>query len=348
MSKFLSKRLRSFKPYRLVTPESFRREVLGEKIYKLDWNEGFYNYGGDIKLNRYSNPNLKFYEEKVLEIYNENLYNVRLFPGSDIAHIEILRLYADVGDKCTIFGPTYDNFRCTAESFGLEIDYVLSKWDINQFKNILINNDSKLVYICNPNNPTGEYFSEIDDLITSFPEILFLVDEAYLEFTESKFLSKKTCLDNVVFFRTFSKAFSLAGVRLGVILASEKLFEDIDLIYNPKHLSSTALSSIDMVITNKLKIKDYIDKVIFNRNELQYKITVELNDDVNCSNSSGNFLLLHINNKQKRNSLKNNLQDLNIFVREFTNFHGLNAIRITITDDISISNLIFKTLKDIF
>ena len=348
MSKFLSKRLRNFKPYRLVTPESFRREDLGEKIHKLDWNEGFYNYGGDINLNRYSSPNLKLYEEKVAEIYDENLYNVKLFPGSDIAHIEILRLYSDIGDQCTIFGPTYDNFRCTAESFGLKIDYVVSVWDLNTFKNILKDNDSKLVYICNPNNPTGEYFSEINDLISCFPEKLFLVDEAYLEFTEDKFSTKKIILDNVIFFRTFSKAFSLAGVRLGAILASDKLIEDIDLIYNPKHMSTFALSAIDMVVADKLKIHDYIDKVVLNRNELRNRILVELNDDVVCPHSCGNFLLLHINDRHRKNRVMNDLKELNIFVREFNDFHGLNAIRITITDDKFLINVIFKILKDIF
>ena len=336
MSKFISQRLDSFKPYKLVTPESFNRESRGEKIYKLDWNEGFYDYGTDIAFNRYSNPNLKSYEEKVLQIYNEKLYNLRLFPGSDIAHIELLRVYADVGDSCTIFGPTYDNFRCTAESFGLKVNYIVSKWNISRFKTILEQTNSKLVYICNPNNPTGDYFSDIDDLLVLFPDKLFFIDEAYLEFSENKFLSKKNIYNNVVFFRTFSKAFSLAGVRLGVILASDSLMEDIDLIYNPKHISTTALSSIEMVINNKHEITNYINQVVFNRNNLQKKITTELDKKITCSNSSGNFLLLSFSKEEDKLLTINNFKTKNIFVREFKDFHGINSLRITITNDSSL------------
>lgn len=349
MSKFLSSRLYGLKPYRLVTPESFLREQTGERVYKLDWNEGFFQYEGKISRNRYPCPDLSFYENEVLKIYNEKSYGLKLFPGSDVAHIEVLRTYADIGDKCLIFGPTYDNFRCTAESFGLKIEYVNSiKLDLDFLNNILSHSDCKLVYLCNPNNPTGEILELVDCLIEFHPNKLFLIDEAYIEFTEKRFVGKAKVHDNVIFFRTFSKAFSLAGVRLGAILGSKVILDDINLIYNPKIVSTVALDYIQIVSNNISKIVSYVNDVIKNRDYLQGRLMIDFTDKFQCNKSYGNFIFLNFEDKKSVLDLIERLESNNIFVRHFNNFHGISGIRITINDDIALVNSIYSIIEDLY
>lgn len=122
--------------------------------------------------------------------------NIQYFASSDSLHEYIVRTFIEPEDR--IVAPTYDNFRAVVESNGAltEFYYLDENFqlDIEHFENYLNLHKPKIVYICNPNNPTGTMYKKetIEQLITKFENIMFIIDEAYYEFTNN------TCKDLVL------------------------------------------------------------------------------------------------------------------------------------------------------
>lgn len=346
MTKFLSYKLLNFKPYRLVTAKSFELEDQGEKIFKLNWNEGFFGLKGFKEFNRYANPDTSSCLETVKSIFPEyEQFNCRIFPGTDFAHVEVLRTFSDIGDKVLINGPTYDNFRCTAESFGCQIIYTkrLCK-SIQDLKFEIQETKPKITYICNPNNPTGNIIDDLNRVCSEFPETLFLIDEAYMEFSSRR--SFNLPQNNLIIFKTFSKAFSIAGIRLGLIFTSKELCNDIDLIYNPKHNSTIALNYLNVCNKSMSQIKDYVEKIKTNREIFYNDLTNRFYKDIEVKKSEGNFIFLHIKDKNKTTKLYKALEKNKIFVRLFENFHNLTGLRITIHPNLNVMKKIVKIIND--
>lgn len=348
MSKFLSKRLTSIKPYRLVTSKSFKLEEQGEEINKLNWNEGFLDILNFKKFNRYINPDLTVANEQAKKIFSSyQQFECRIFPGTDFAHIEALRTFLDKGDRLLINAPTYDNFRCTAESFGAEIsftDFLCTKND--ELANQIEKYNPKILYLCNPNNPTGDQIRDLDVLFKKFNNVLFFVDEAYMDFSSVQHFPINR--DNILIFKTFSKAFSLAGVRLGLIFTSQSLCSDLDLIYNPKHNSIQAIEFLNTCILQKEQINDYINKIIENRFYFSETLRKDFSDKMYVRESHGNFIFIQFYDNSNAKRIQIMLEDANIFVRLFEDFHGITGIRITIPPEKKILDKIKSILINFF
>ena len=156
---------------------------------------------------------------------------------------------------------------------------------------------------------------------------LFIIDEAYYEF------SKKSCseltkkYDNIIVTRTFSKAFSLASIRFGYICADDKLLKQINKIRNTKEVNSFAQKLAEVALDNNNYIQERIDLIIKNREKFE---SVLEKNNISFIKSESNFILIKVNDSK---TIINKLNSEKILVRDRGMFDGFeNTIRITIGD----------------
>ena len=335
--KFPNKYLRNLKPYKLashkiwsVTPEE------RDRILKLDWNEatvapspkvearvrelldgpGFFNLYPTTK-----NDRLLAAISGFIGLPEEN---IQYFGSSDVLHEYICRSFLCEDDKVIVLGPSYDNFRLTCQSVGAEVIFFNYNkedftFDAAGFEAVLAEKKPVMVYICNPNNPTGNYHTPeyVQHLLETFPQTLFLLDEAYNEFAgpSSKDLVLK--YDNIIVTRTLSKAFAMANFRIGYLLASEENIAAIGKIRNPKNISTLSQEAAVAALEDADYMRAYVEKV----HEGQAYFIKEMAryaDRITVFPSRGNFNLLRFASKDEKSALIKYLADNDIFVRETT------------------------------
>ncbi len=341
---FVNEFVRGLLPYKVVSHKAWEIEDKAS-ILKLDWNESTYPPSPKVKealikfasnglMNWYPDvDNIKL-REKLAEYSEVDRSNIEYFASSDGLHEYIIRAFFNPGDVITLLSPTYDNFRAVSESVGAKIDYyVLSeergfKFDVSLFEAHINKIKPRIVYICNPNNPTGTVISAsiLEHLVKEFNEVLFIIDEAYYEF--EKVTAKKLAIEceNIVICRTFSKAFGLASFRVGYAISSKSNISNLGKIRNPKNISACAQVAALAALEDIEYMTSYVGEVekgkIFFRESM-----VGLNVSVADSLSGGNYLLLKLGNKKKKiiEDLEKNL----IFVRNFENIILDEYLRIT-------------------
>ena len=159
-------------------------------------------------------------------------------------HEYIIGTFTEPGNNALIVSPTYDNFRVATESRGVSVSYhkLEEPFDFRteEFFSHAKKLNPKIVYICNPNNPTGTLYktSEIEMLAKCFPSTLFIIDEAYYEFTKKSAKNVAVKYRNTIVTRTFSKAFALAGFRIGYAISSAGNIRHLNKIRNPKNVTA--------------------------------------------------------------------------------------------------------------
>ena len=347
--RFINKYLRNLSPYKVAShkiwevPSEERKEML-----KLDWNEA------TVPPSPLVNERLKkiVNEQEIYYLYpsthNGELLsllssytslpeeNIQYFASSDSLHEYLVRMFVGVGDPILILGPTYDNFRLTCESQGAQIYYFdySSNFELDKdaFKNRINEVTPSLVYICNPNNPSGNILDKeyLLDLIASFPDTIFLIDEAYFEFYGETMSNYVLMHPNLFVTRTFSKAFALANFRAGYLIASAENISQISKIRNPKNFTTFTQEAVIAVLSDVKYMKNYVKEVLsardyFNENLIKSTIVKQIYP------SQGNFLLIEFKDFDVKMSVYNSLRDNNIFVRNLMHSKLLmNTLRITI------------------
>lgn len=316
----ISKYIRDIRPYQLTSSLVREQVTSGKKAFKVNWNESTEDIHGGF-VNLYGPTNLSEFEHT---LKNEMLLNefdsVLIYSGCDHAHLEACRVYLDDEKTVLIVGPTYDNFRVTAESFGAKIIYFNDNYrDLESFLSM---SKPDCVYICNPNNPTG-IFVDLVPIVEKFDSILFFIDEAYIDFTNRTYSSSLGLFNNVLIFRTLSKAWALAGIRIGYILSADDRREDLLRLYNPKFLNIYALN----YILDIPQFKNHVFRSVEMVKENRAKFIDDLKREFNCRASEGNFVFIEYD---KPLVLKKYLEQRKIYVRDFHGYHGLTGIRVTI------------------
>jgi len=250
----------------------------------------------------------------------------------------------------TIISPTYDHFRVSAEIVGAKIDYYfldnLFNFNINGFKKHISENCPKLVYICNPNNPTGTEYSldVIKKLILNFPQTLFVVDEAYYEFGRytSKDLVQK--YSNLIITRTFSKAFGLASFRVGYAISNVENIELMNKVRNPKSVPTISQVAAIAALEDISYVNKYINQVIIARERFAKQLS---NIGLKTYYGGGNFVLVELEQNNKYNLIKY-LEANKIFVRDYFHIPKMeNFFRITI-GTVEQMDYVFEKIKRFF
>ena len=201
-----------------------------------------------------------------------------------------------------------------------------------QFEEDIYAKEPAVVYICNPNNPTGNLhpISYIEHLLNEFPDTLFLIDEAYYEFSGVSAKDLVLRYENILISRTMSKAFGIANFRVGYLIASKDNIQFINKIRNPKNLSTIAQTAAMAVLSDLDYMWNYVSEVRETRDYFIDSIN-KLTDRMKPYSSNGNFVLIKMKSREEKMEVINYLIENNIFVRDTTqNASVYNCFRITI------------------
>lgn len=282
--------------------------------------------------NNFSNITLNLLN-KLSQINNINKRNILLTAGSDHALNLIINNIYIPNKYIILFVPTYNYFKCLVEDITNNIIYISinnSNHDISNailyYTNIY---DISMIYVVNPNNPLGIYIEPniIEKCCNMFPNIYILVDEAYIEF-----IYDKTCIDlinkydNILITRTFSKAYGLAGLRIGYCISNPIIIENLSKKYNDKNIIEFSKYISYEILININYYKNIINEINIIRED--FKTFLEQNN-IFYYNSYGNFITLYVGDNY--NKFINLLEDNNYYIKDRNDQINLNGfIRISI------------------
>ena len=315
----------SLKPY-----SSARDEYKGATASVfLDANENPYN----TPNNRYPDPLQTELKTLVSRVKNIGKDRIFLGNGSDEAIDILYRTFCIPGvDNAVAIDPTYGMYEVCADINDVEYRKVLLNENF-QFKASELlsrtDNNTKLIFLCSPNNPTGNNLchKEIETVLENFQGIV-VIDEAYIDFsTEKSFTTMLDKYPNMVVLQTFSKAWGCAGIRLGMAFASEEIisvFNKVKYPYNVNHLTQT--EAINM-IGKEYQIKEWVKTLLTERSRLIAKF-----GNLDCCEhiypTDANFFLAKVTDAKK---IYDYLVNKGIIVRNRTNVTLChNCLRVTI------------------
>jgi histidinol-phosphate aminotransferase len=246
---------------KLMTPySSARHEFTGEASIFLDANENSFGSPLPVQYNRYPDPNQTVLKDKLSSIKGIASKNIFIGNGSDEAIDLLMRIFCEPGrDNVVLLPPTYGMYEVCAqvndvktkkvpllESFQPDMDAIASAIDPY----------TKLIFVCSPNNPTGNSIDReaIEILLNNF-DGLVVIDEAYINFSKQRsFITELPEYPNLVVMQTLSKAWGLAGLRIGMAFASEAIIAYMNKVKYPYNISEAnqqlaleALENLDQV-----------------------------------------------------------------------------------------------------
>ena len=292
---------------------SARDEFSGEASVFLDANENPFNNG----VNRYPDPLQKELKQRVSAIKKVNVNQLFLGNGSDECIDLLFRLFCRPGtDTAAAIAPSYGMYGVSARINQISLKQIALEADFSlDVKRILSEaKGSKLLFLCSPNNPTGQSFPKeiLLEIVQQF-DGLVIVDEAYIDFSaEESMLNDLANFSNLVVIQTFSKAYGMAGIRLGMLFGSQELISWLNKIKPPYNINSLTQN----YALDKLMDLNAIEKaieLIKSERELLKDVLKDLKIVEFVYPSDANFVLIKVKDSFK---LYNYLISKGIVVRE--------------------------------
>lgn len=334
MSKFLNDNLKSLEAY---TPGEQPRD---KKYIKLNTNESPYLPSPEVvtavsaseveDLRLYSDPLCKTLKEKLAARYNVNYENVFVSNGSD----ESLNFYfmAFCSKKNPVVFPeiSYGFYKVFAELYSISYETIPLKPDFSIDVNDYISINKNIV-IANPNAPTGLALplSDIERIVSSNPENIVLIDEAYVDFGAESAVSLTKKYDNLLVVQTFSKSRSLAGARLGYAIGNSEIIADLEKIKystNPYNINRLTLVAGSAAIDSDDYFTENCRRIMATRKYTEAELTKL---GFYCIPSSTNFIFAK-SDAISGEDLYKKLKDKGILVRHFSTPAICEFNRITI------------------
>ena len=290
ISKLIRKNILELKPY-----SSARDEYSGSALVFLDANENPYN----DPLNRYPDPHQKQLKERIAGLKGLPSKYLFLGNGSDEGIDLLFRVLCEPGrDHVITVDPTYGMYAVCAGINGVERRSVLLNKDFSlDPEKVLsaVNKHTKLIFLCSPNNPTSNSLEREAILqILDGVNCLVVVDEAYIDFSQDPgLLSLVKERWNLVILQTLSKAWGLAGIRLGMLFARPELVSYISRVKYPYNLSSLSIDAALRGLEDAGERKAWIGKILEERNILTGRLA-SLSFVQKVYPSDANFLLVKV------------------------------------------------------
>ncbi len=315
----------SLEPY-----SSARNEYNGAKAsIFLDANENPFNSPN----NRYPDPLQKDVKNKISIIKGIDTKNIFLGNGSDEPIDLVYRAFCNPGkDNVVAVEPTYGMYQVCADINDVEYRKVLLDENFQFKASDLLNstdNNTKLIFICSPNNPTGNCFhrKEIETILKKFQGIVIL-DEAYSDFSNHKsFLSELDTYPNLIILQTFSKAWGCAAIRLGMAFASTEIIEILNKIKYPYNINRLTQEEALKMLEKHYLVKEWVESLKNERERLLKEFSV-LKCCKHIYPTDANFFLTRVSDAK---TIYNHLVEKGIIVRNRTNVMLCNnCLRITV------------------
>jgi histidinol-phosphate aminotransferase len=288
-------------------------------------------------------------KEKIAELKEVKSTQIFLGNGSDEPIDLLMRAFCEPNqDSVLITEPTYGMYSVCAEVNAVNIQQVLltADYDIDlEAFPKTFDASTKIIFLCSPNNPTGNLLShaKITEVLKRFYGLV-VVDEAYIDFAKSKsFVHELAKYPNLVVLQTFSKAWGLAGLRLGMCFASEDIIGILNKIKYPYNINTRTQELVIEAIENKYKKDIWVEEIIAQRDKLIKSLKgIKTVDKVFPSDS--NFLLVRVKDAL---TTYHHLTDRKIITRDRSRVTlCYNCLRITVGTPQE-NELLIEALKEL-
>lgn len=338
----LSRYVTGIRPYDAVSSLDKIAAKPEQTPFKLDWNESTIPPSPTViaAINRFlsNSHHLNWYPD----LYSRRLLvalgeyvgispdHLLVTNGSDDALELVCKTYLDPDDQVVVPSPTYTHFLVFAGARGAQILNVYAENPfVHNLDGILraIHYTTKLVYLVNPNNPTGLMYSEEDvrTLLTAAPNALVIVDEAYYEFAGKSVAHLVQEYTNLVVTRTFSKSFGIAGLRIGYAIGAPELIEDLKRVFNPKSVNVLGQVAAEAALGDKDYLKAYVDEVTDAKVQM---VNYFRRRGLQCRTTPANYVLLRIHDPRRFCAL---LEHEGVYIRDRSSMRQMqHYVRISV------------------
>lgn len=318
------KNIKALKPY-----STARDDFKGAASVYLDANENPY----PTEFNRYPDPKQNKLKNAIAKIKQVDPQQIILGNGSDEIIDLVIRAFCEPGiDNIIIPQPTYGMYEVCAgiNNVGVKRPHLTPDFEMDlQAIKEAIDDNSKVIFLCSPNNPSGNLLdsNKIKSLLKSFSGIV-VIDEAYIDFADTEgFVSSLKNFPNLFLLQTFSKAWGLAGLRLGVGYGSKEMVQILDNIKPPYNINSITQRAALTAIESNKQTNEWV-AVIKNERVLLEELLRSLSFVVKVYPSQTNFLLVKMLNAK---ACYQYLLTKGIIVRDRSSaIHCENCLRITV------------------
>ena len=328
LNKLIRENIKTLKPY-----SSARHEFTGKASVFLDANENAYGSPVAENYNRYPDPlqwQLKFQLAKIKGVPAEHIF---IGNGSDEVIDLAYRIFCEPKkDNVIICPPTYGMYQVSAaindvavkkvnltSNFELDVEGIMDATDAN----------TKLLFICSPNNPTGNNMNrtDVELLLNNFPGII-IIDEAYINFSKQKtFIQELTEYPNLIVMQTLSKAWGLAALRLGLAFASMDIIDIFNKVKPPYNINDASQQIAIDALEETQTVNEWIRETVHEKEMLAVAL-LQLSFVKKVYPTDANFILVKVTDA---NALYQWLADNEIVVRNRTNeVLCENCLRVTV------------------
>lgn len=337
--------LRNFRPYQWEpsTREIARSVGLSpNRIIRMDANTSPFlptsplralaSRIADFPVNEYPDTSYHELSRELARYTGVRQERLVITNGADEALDIISKVFLGPSDEAIIPHPTYSMFRIVTEIMGAAPKLVRRNPDLSLNAESIkqeISAKTRVIFLCSPNNPTGDTISvETARNIVESTDAMVVIDEAYYEFCGRTLADLTEDHENVAIVRTFSKAFSMAGVRVGYILASKRTVETMNLVRPPNSLSVISLALAQSALKDKRSMRRNVRSIMRERKRCA-EIMGELKG-IEVLPGEGNFVLFRV--KKSAKSLNQKLLKKGIVLRDLSTVRNLEGcLRVTIS-----------------
>lgn len=285
-----------------------------------------------LAFNRYPNEEYHSLVEQIAKNFSVDTSQILLGGGSSEIIEKVFHAFGGAGRKVVFPQPSFSMYKIYAKAaesdgvpFNLDKKFNL---DIDAFIKKIREVGATLAVVCNPNNPTGNTLTpaQVEKIAASI-DCAFLLDEAYVEFYGNSAVNLVAKYPNLLVARTFSKAYGLAGARVGYMIAQAEVTRMVNKTFMPYHMNTLSLVTADIVYQMRDEFVPRLQMIVAERNRMAEEL--KKFSGVEVFPSETNFLLIRLD---KAADLKDYLESLDIGVRYFepTAFGLKNCLRISI------------------
>ena len=290
---------------------------------KLDANEGSKDLfkdlvkelGNEFYLNVYPDDSYSDLKKEISNYVGCKTSNICVGNGSSELLDLCVKTFVDNNDLILSLDPTFSLYSIYAKivnsrymGAGEGNDFTI---DMKEVIKVIKENNPKLTIVCNPNNPTGTVIkrNKVLEIVKSTDEIV-IVDEAYMEFGEESVVDEIENYKNLIVVKTLSKAFSMAGIRTGYLLANEELVKTVEKVRPPYNLNSISAFLATKALQQKDKMLDYVKEV---KKEREKVLNALLDMNIKVFPSGANFIFF----KSDIKDLEENLVKEDVLIKKF-------------------------------
>ncbi|MHB1146555.1 MAG: histidinol-phosphate transaminase [Lutibacter sp.] len=298
IDKLIRENIKALKPYSSARDEF--KEVTSNMVF-LDANENPFENG----VNRYPDPQQTTVKVALSKLKEISVSQILLGNGSDEVLDLIFRAFCEPKtDNVITLPPTYGMYGVLANINAVENRVVLLSEDfLPQVEKIIeaVDENTKIIFLCSPNNPTGNSFSDesVEILLNSFNGLV-VIDEAYIDFSSEKsWLQRLNEFPNLIITQTLSKAYGMAGIRLGICYASAEIIAVLNKIKPPYNVNELTQRKALERLEDKESIKFEIESIISEREAL-LEVLKEVKFVEKIYPTEANFILVKVDDANKR------------------------------------------------